>query len=270
MFGYVNTEDIFKIDVLYTAFSERHEKSYYFGGEYHNFWEIVIVTEGELGITAGGDVFMLKKGQAVIHEPMEFHRLWNEGKVKTEYIIFSFKAKGVPKFSSNIFEIKDLAIPGEILNHIQENFKIHNNNVIEIQDPDSINYQIAIKELEMFILNTLSQKIEKSGKVKSQPAKNYTRIVNIMESNIDKNLSVWDIAKLCNMSEVNLKKTFSRYSGMGVMAYFNHLKVTAAIERLKRGETVQETANALGFSNQNYFSTVFKRITGKNPTYYKQ
>ena len=111
MFGYVNTEDIFKIDVLYTAFDERQEKSYYFGGEYHNFWEIVIVTDGELGITAGSDVFMLKKGQAVIHEPMEFHRLWNEGKVQTEYISFSFKAKGVPKISSNIFEIQDLIKP---------------------------------------------------------------------------------------------------------------------------------------------------------------
>ena len=105
--------------------------------------------------------------------------------------------------------------------------------------------------------------------MRTQPAKNYTMIVNVMESNIDKKLSVGDIAKLCNMSEVNLKKTFSRYSGMGVMEYFNLLKITAATERIKRGETVQEVANSLGFSNQNYFSTVFKKITGKNPTYYK-
>lgn len=269
MFGYVNTEDIFRINVLYTAFSERHESSYYFGGEYHNFWEIVIVTKGELGITAGSDVFMLKKGQAVIHEPMEFHRLWSEGKVETEYIIFSFKASGVPKISSKIFEIKDLDITYAILKNIQENFKVHHNNVVEINDPDGVAYQTTIKELEMFILETLSERIEKRKDVKTQPAKNYTRIVNIMESNIDKKLSVAEIAKLCNMSEVNLKKTFSRYSGMGVMEYFNHLKITAAIERLKRGETVQETADSLGFLNQNYFSTVFKRITGKNPTYYK-
>lgn len=269
MFGYVNTEEIFRIKVLYTAFSERRKESYYFGGEYHNFWEIVIVTKGELGITAGSDVFMLKKGQAVIHEPMEFHRLWCEGKGETEYIIFSFKASGVPKFSSNVFEIRDLGVPVGILENFQENFEILNNNIVEINDPDGANYQIAIKKLEMFILNTLSQKLEKSGKVRTQPAKNYTMIVNVMESNIDKKLSVGDIAKLCNMSEVNLKKTFSRYSGMGVMEYFNLLKITAATERIKRGETVQEVANSLGFSNQNYFSTVFKKITGKNPTYYK-
>ena len=56
---------------------------------------------------------------------------------------------------------------------------------------------------------------------------------------------------------------------MGVMAYFNKMKIESAQNLIKNGMTVQETANMLGFSNQNYFSTVFKRITGKSPTFYK-
>lgn len=40
------------------------------------------------------------------------------------------------------------------------------------------------------------------------------------------------------------------------------------MDMLKSGMSVKETAAALGFANQNYFSTVFKRITGSAPTKY--
>ena len=269
MYGHVDTTDTFRIKALHTAFEERFSSSYYFAGEYHNFWEMVIVSDGELGVTAGSDVFVLKKGQAVIHEPMEFHRLWSEGESCPNIVLFSFSADGMPKYSSKIFKITDLKVPIEILAQIKDTFEISGLSVMNIKEEEKVSYQIALKNLEIFILSTVSQKIKKDDTIKSRTAKNYTAIVNVMENNIDKNLSVAEIADMCNMSEINLKKTFSRYSGMGVMAYFNKLKITASVSMLRNGMTVQETADALGFANQNYFSTVFKRIMGNPPTYYK-
>ena len=93
-------------------------------------------------------------------------------------------------------------------------------------------------------------------------------IVKVLENNIDQNLSVSDISKICNMSETNVKKTFSRYAGMGIMHYFNYIKMNAAISMLENGMSVNETAQHLGFSNQNYFSTAFKRVYGMSPLYY--
>lgn len=269
MYGYVDTDEVFRIKTLYTAFVANYDNKYYFNGEYHNFWEMVIVLDGTLGVTAGSDLFILKKGQAVIHEPMEFHRLWSEGNSNTKIIVFTFGAVGMPKYSSKIFEIPNLKSASDLLDEIHSNFKNDNLNLLGINEPSKITYQLTIKKLEMFILTSLSQKAEKNDIVKSQTAKNYTNIANILESNIDKNLSVSDIAELCNMSQINLKKTFSRYSGMGVMAYFNQLKITAAISMLKNEMTIHEISDALGFSNQNYFSTVFKRITGHSPSYFK-
>lgn len=270
MYGYVDTDKVFKIKTLHTAFVANHDSKYYFNGEYHNFWEMVIVLDGNLGVTAGSDLFILKKGQAVIHEPMEFHRLWSEGNSNTKIIVFSFGAVGMPKYSSKVFEIPDLDKASELLSEIHSQFKNDKLNILGINEPNKIDYQLTIKRLEMFILTTLSQKTEKNDIVKSQAAKNYTNIVNILESNIDKNLSVSDIAILCNMSQINLKKTFSRYSGMGVMAYFNQLKITASISMIKNGLTIREISDALGFSNQNYFSTVFKRLTGHAPSHFKE
>ena len=66
----------------------------------------------------------------------------------------------------------------------------------------------------------------------------YRAIVTLLESSIDKNLSVSEIAEICNMSEINLKKTFSKYSGLGVIKYFNQMKVTAGIEMIKNEKSV--------------------------------
>lgn len=268
MYGYVDVDEMLRIKTMYTAFEQTYKSDYEYAGEHHNFWEIVVVMEGELGVTAGSDVFVLKKGQAVIHEPMEFHRIWSEGNSCPQIIILSFSAVCMPKLSAKVFEIADLKKTKKILDDIKNNFEMLRINAIGIKD--GVGYQKAIKNLEIFILETISQKIKKDSTLNSQPAKNYTTIVNTMERNIDKNLSVGDIAKLCNMSEINLKKTFSRYSGMGVMAYFNQLKISGAITMIRSGMTIQETANALGFSNQNYFSTVFKRTTGRPPSFYKE
>jgi len=52
---------------------------------------------------------------------------------------------------------------------------------------------------------------------------------------------------------------------MGIMEYFNSIKMFRAQTLLKEGYTVKETALSLGFCDQNYFSTVFKRVMGKSP-----
>ena len=66
MYGYVDTDEVFRIKTLYTAFEANRHSKYYFNGEYHNFWEMVIVLDGTLGVTAGSDLFILKKGHFIV------------------------------------------------------------------------------------------------------------------------------------------------------------------------------------------------------------
>ena len=68
------------------------------------------------------------------------------------------------------------------------------------------------------------------------------------------------------MSVPSLEKTVRRYSGCGAMSYYNELRMQKAAELLSEGSSVKETALSLGFSNQNYFSTSFKKWSGKAPS----
>ena len=269
MYIHTNVENALKITALYTAFKANFKNDYIFAGEYHDFWEMVIVLDGELGITAGNDAFTLTKGQAVLHEPTEFHRLRSVGGSSPTAIILSFSAENMPEYTSKIFDITDLKEPEKILNSIYENFIIVGICIADIKEKNETHYQLVIKSLESFLIHAISHQTKPKKISKSRTEKHYSTIINVMMDNLDKNLSVAELARLCNMSEVNLKKTFSLYAGMGVMAYFNNLKITSAIPMIQGGMTVQEVASSLGFANQNYFSTVFKRIDGHSPSYYK-
>lgn len=270
MYKSVEFDRIFSVTSMFTAFIETFDCDYIFKGEFHNFWELVIVLDVELGVTAGNNVHVLQKGQAILHEPMEFHSLWSEGGTHPTAVIFSFSAENMPSFSSKIFQFDSFLKPSDILQHMNNTFVMEfGTSFTGIKEDATISHQIVIKEFEIFLLSLLSQNNGSTPSLQTQSARNFSKVVSILESHLDQNLSVKEISHLCNIGDVSLKKVFSKYSGIGIMSYFTNMKITAAIQMLKSGMNVSETSNALGFSNQNYFSTVFKRITGFPPSHYK-
>ncbi len=270
MYQHLNTEKFFRVTALHTAFQAVYGADYYFGGESHDFWEIVIVTEGEIGVTAGKDVFHLRRGQAILHTPNEFHNLWSERGREAGFVIFTFSAANLTPPPSRIFEVRDLAEPIEILTDLRASLQRHKGWIEAVRAGCEQKAELAFKRLELFLLQTiLANKPQKMGNPLSQSAKHYAAAVKFLEENLHRNLSVREIAAECQIGEVNLKKIFSRYAGMGVIAYFNYLKMRAAAELLAGGATVRETSEALGFLNQNYFCTVFKRVMGKTPKSFK-
>ena len=128
--------------------------------------------------------------------------------------------------------------------------------------------QKAVNRLELFLLDVLEMKSNKKS-VKTGSAKDFSRVVEMMNEHIEENLSVPDLARLCNLSVSNLKKIVKKYAGTGVNKHFLQLKMIRAISMLENGQNVSEVSEELGFSSQNYFSFVFKRETGKCPKEFK-
>lgn len=269
-YSYADTSDFFRITKLYSAFMKRYGKKYSFSGECHNFWEIMIVVSGEVGVTAGSNIYTLKSGQAILHEPMEFHNLWSAGNSDPTIIVISFSVVGMPQYFHRIFEVENMSIPIGILDNIKQNFEVYEEDfIVGIKEKGDIDRQIAVKQLEIFLLNGLHACWQMSKDIVPCGSSNYVAAIRVLDNNIEKRLSVSEIANMCNMSEINLQKTFARYAGMGVMQYFNQQKIIRAITLLEEGNSAKEVAELLGFSNQNYFCTVFKRISGHPPSYYK-
>lgn len=272
MYGKVELDNIFSISELYTAFLKKFPDDYSFPGEIHNFTEIVLVVSGKIGVTAGSNVMTLCAGQAILHPPMEFHRFWSEDGTTPEIIVISFSSMNMPNLKSRVFIVdKNLEKHAKtVVDGIWKTFNIDDVSAIGIKESDRVNYQLAIKQAEIFVLKLVSGNVINIETQIVKSSRSYASIIKVLEDNIDNNLDIPDIAKLCKMSEINLKKTFSKYSGIGIKKFYNYMIMSKAKSLLKQGLSVSETAAMLNFEEANYFSTAFKRITGRSPSYYKK
>lgn len=260
-----------EIKGIYTIFKEKYNKSYFFDGESHDFWELVCNLKGQLGITAGNYIYSLKDGECFFHRPMEFHRLWAEGGTEPEIAIITFSCNNIIKVKHGIYTLKKEE-QKKINDFVEKSDELFYRNDIEIsglKEDKQYEFQIFINELENLILNILLKGYSGKSEIHSSTAEKYTSVIKIMEENIGKRLSASEIAQMCNMSVPNLKKIFKKYSGRGVTEYFADMKIKTAKQWLKDGKSVKETSLMLGFYDQNYFNVFFKRHTGVSPGKYR-
>jgi len=257
------------IDSLYTLFTDTRDCNYRYEGESHDFWEVVCVLDGNVGVAADDELYTLKQMQAVFHKPTEFHNIWSENQQNTVFI-FSFSGT-MPKLSHKVYNFghEEIQLIEEIIELIPRVFSFDNLTITNIKEGMESEAERIVKMLELLIISLLNNIKANVSDISTKSAQNYLTIISMLNQNIDRNLSITEIGKMCNMSPSGLKKTFKKYSGVAIMRYFNELKIKKAQRLLKDGYSVKETAAKLGYNDQNYFSVVFKRITGISPVKYK-
>jgi two-component system response regulator YesN len=97
-------------------------------------------------------------------------------------------------------------------------------------------------------------------------------IANVQEyirHNLDKRLSLNDLAAIFNFSPNYLSQLFTRYAGENYVEYITAERIKAAKEMLKKGTgPIYEIAGKLGYESAFYFSKVFKKTEGISPREY--
>lgn len=93
--------------------------------------------------------------------------------------------------------------------------------------------------------------------------------VAYIDTHLHESIPVEDLAGRSFLSVSRFKQKFKDQMGTGPRNYINYHKIEEAKKLLSRGSSVTDTAMALGFSNSNYFTTVFRRYTSQSPTEFK-
>lgn len=87
-----------------------------------------------------------------------------------------------------------------------------------------------------------------------------------IENNLTKKIDIDKLAKNCNLCSSAFRKNFHATTGMSPIEYINYLKTKRAIELLLTNEySIREVAEILNFSDEFYFSKVFKKFWGQSP-----
>ena len=96
-------------------------------------------------------------------------------------------------------------------------------------------------------------------------------VKNYIQGNLDKRLSLHEVAAVFNLNPTYLSHLFSKCSDEGYVEYITSIRMDSAKELLASGEhRVYEVAERLGFESSFYFSRVFKKVVGISPREYVQ
>lgn len=115
----------------------------------------------------------------------------------------------------------------------------------------------------------LSNSLEPHNEVSDIP-KNITELKNYIDLHLSEELNAKKCASITNLSVSQTIRAFSKAYGDTPYKYLNQQRFESAKTLLRGSQlTVQEIAAQLGFADQYYFSSFFKKKCGKSPKEYR-
>lgn len=278
---------VLKIDRLYSLHYFQFAAGYIFPGEQHNFWELVYIDRGEADIGDGKQVLRLRQGQAILHRPNRFHSIWANSATGPNIMVLSFGcASGALKALSGRALTLDAQMRGILRQLIAEGRQCFG-PVLDISsqqtltpvenEPTGSQQMIVLLLTQILILllrqaqeGQVQRPQERAHLTEEQNAADLTnQLTLLMREHLDGGLSFEEICRQSGLSQTALKACFRRYNRMGVMEYYQRLRIEEARRLLREGRlNVTQTAEALGYSSIHAFSRQFKRLMGVTPLGY--
>jgi two-component system, response regulator YesN len=97
------------------------------------------------------------------------------------------------------------------------------------------------------------------------------RAINYIQYHYDEKISLEDVAEQLHLSKHYLCSSFKKATGENMSLYINKLRIEKAKRMLLESDgRIKEIFEEVGYSNQQYFSKVFKKITGMTIMEYKE
>jgi len=254
---------------------------------HHTEFEIAVFKEGCGTYTVGSKLYDIRPGDVFLFSTHEIHCITEIADCKQMVLMnIHFEPRFIWSPGNDLFDAKYL----KIFFDRNENFenRLDRNNPatqkirslmlqMEQEFHDKLSeYELMIKIQLMTILVTLIRNydyVNETGSgfpVTQQSLAKIEEAMLFIDQNVEKDLSLEEIAKAAGMSRTYFSTIFKKLNGISPWDYITAKRIEKSIERLKDGnETVLEIACACGFNNTANFNRAFRKITGKVPTDYR-
>jgi AraC-like DNA-binding protein len=233
-------------------------------GRILNEYQIVFITKGNGTFKNRQEQYPVKPGTVFILFPGEWH--WYSPDIETgwhEYWV-GFKGDLPDGLIRNGFlkidqPIHNMGYSDSLINIYME--------IFDLARTESPGYQMRIGALVYLMFVEIN-----GGMQKERPTDNekiIQRVKFIFNENLYKELNMTSLSADIGVSYKLFKQLFMEYTGLSPYQYFLHLKINKAKELLQSGQhSVKDVAYTLAFTNQYYFSRLFKKKTGSVPSHW--
>lgn len=137
---------------------------------------------------------------------------------------------------------------------------------------EKISKTVHQDDLFIFLSNLLKSVIGELKYIRHNQSKHVImRAINFVEHNYDQSISLEDVARVVNLSKQYVCSLFKKETGQNLSVFINQTRIDKAKELLLNPSVSSKDIYAMvGFSNQQYFTRVFKKMTGMTTTEYKE
>lgn len=242
---------------------------------------LYFITKGRMIIKEDQQTYNLTKGDILILDPSHSHS-GIPCNSPVEYYYAHFKSQDAfisneptdelaklflqNKLQTNSFDT--IIIPKQM--NVKKQMKFMENQFILLNSDFSLKldfYKTTAATKLIEILTAISSQL--AGIASSSRLHNMTvvKLINFIHENSRKNLSSLDIEEYFHANFDYLNRIFKSVTGTTIMNYHNRYRIDESKKLLGTGMyNVKQTAEIMGFSNEFYFSRVYKKFEGTPPS----
>lgn len=241
---------------------------------WHNEIEILFILSGTLQITIEEAKYDLMSGDIILINSNQIHSI--KGKDDLTFVL-----QFVPELIYRIYGNQD-----------QYRFNLNTaDSNIDKETTDKLKSLLArigieyskqrdgykfylwsyIYELVGYIFRYCNYETVKNGLIKTEDLKKVSVIINYINGNFSKFISMKTIAEAADMSDLTLGKFFKERTGLSVLYYLQIVRINHAKQLLESSDTaIIDIAQECGFYSLPTFYRVFNKIVGFSPSEYKK
>lgn len=247
---------------------------------YHDFWEIVVINqgqgthhlEGDSFQVSAGDVFVLQDKQKHFFEQLEGLELTNLLYDPSQLVLPENELRKLPGYCA-VFMLEPKHRRQDRFAsrlHLERVALAHANQIVEkIEDACDnreagweVTALTALQELMIY----LSRNYGNSDATGTNALLRVGKVVAVMENEYMKPWKLDDLVTIAHMSRGNLIRVFRNATGQTPIEYLIRIRIQYGMELLRSSDySITEIAMRIGFNDSNYFSRVFKAALGSTP-----
>lgn len=244
------------------------EYSFYAAPQIHDFCEMIYIVEGSGEFNISGTNYVLNQGDMAIYNPGVQHeeRSSNEGPFKIFYCgVTNLHIEGVP-FGMLLPPSVDPVISCE-----KYAFKVESylSEILQECDSQVLGYETLSNNLLMSLITLIYRIVDVKHQFQNLQGKNEItiRTKEFIDRNYTQNITLKDIADTLYVSQHYLSHLFKRDIGDSPFNYLIRRRIEESKRLLAESNCpVHEIAARVGYSNDKYFSMLFKKVTGQTPS----
>jgi AraC-like DNA-binding protein len=251
----------------------------------HEFHELVIITDGRGRHLTDVEDYPLTAGDAFLLRGNMQHGYADVDQMSLINVLFKPAALGLP--------LKDLGdLTGyQVLFHVEPRLRcqarfrgrLHMSPTqlaeavrLAVQLEGELRarapgYRFTARAQLMQLVAHLSRCYTAAKRTGPQPLLRLGELLSYLDRHYCEPISIEQMLPIARMSQSTLMRTFHRVFQRSPVDYLIRLRIQKATELLADGELrIGEVALACGFSDSNYFTRQFRRVTGRSPREYRK